>query len=68
MKTKNVFYLCLIVAIFFFSLGGYAYSWAIGIGIGIGIYIGKIIFWNFLILFTILIFYLFTSKKKNLEN
>lgn len=67
MKTKSVFYLCLIVAIVFFALGGFAYGWALAVGIGIGIYIGKILFWTFLILFGSLIIYLLTRKKKKDE-
>ena len=60
MKTKSVFYLCLIIAIVFFALGGMSY----GIGLGIGLYIGKILFWTVLIGFGILIFYLLFGKHK----
>jgi len=60
MKTKSVFYLCLIIAIVFFALGGMS----LGIGLGIGLYIGKILFWTVLIGFGILIFYLLFGKHK----
>lgn len=64
MKTKSVFYLCLVVAIVSFALGGFFYSWLLAIGIGIGIYIGKILFWVTLIGFGILIFWLMFRKKE----
>jgi flagellar basal body-associated protein FliL len=65
MKSKNVFYLCLITAIIFFALGGMAYSWLLAVGIGIGIYIGKILFWAFLIGVGILIMWLMFHKKNH---
>ena len=64
MKTKSVFYLCLIIAIVFFALGGMSYGWLLGICLGIGLYIGKILFWTVLIGFGILIFYLLFGKHK----
>lgn len=63
MKGKNVFYLCLVVAIVSFALGGFFYSWLLAIGIGIGIYIGKILFWVTLIGIGVLIFWLMFRKK-----
>lgn len=64
MKAKSVFYLCLVVAIVSFALGGFFYSWLLAIGIGIGIYIGKILFWVTLIGIGILIFWLMFRKKE----
>lgn len=63
MKGKSVFYLCLVVAIVSFALGGFFYSWLLAIGIGIGIYIGKILFWVTLIGIGVLIFWLMFRKK-----
>jgi hypothetical protein len=63
MKAKNVFYLCLIIAILFFALGGMAYAYVLAIGIGIGLYIGKILFWTFVIGLCALLIYLFTRKS-----
>jgi len=63
MKTKSVFYLCLVIAVIFFALGGMAYSWLLGIGLGIGLYIGKILFWTVLIGIIFLALWLTFRKK-----
>lgn len=63
MKTKSVFYLCLVIAILSFALGGMAYGYVLAIGIGIGLYIGKILFWTFIFTIGVLILYLLTRKK-----
>ena len=63
MKTKSVFYLCLVVAIIFFALGGMAYSWLLGIGLGIGLYIGKILFYTVLVGLGVLVFWIVFHKK-----
>ena len=63
MKSKSVFYLCLVIAVIFFALGGMSYSWLLGIGLGIGLYIGKILFWTVLIGITVLVLWLTFRKK-----
>lgn len=63
MKTKSVFYLCFIIAILFFALGGMAYSYVLSIGLAIGIGIGQILFWVFILAIGSLILYLLTHNK-----
>ena len=67
MKTKTVFYLCLILSIVFFGIGFSSGYWFFVNWILLGAALMKIAFWIVGIGLAVLFIYLLTRKKSNDE-